>query len=340
MRILAILNVAVAFVILNSCSSEPKPVPQETAEQTPAPQTYIDDSDIADRYIVWVDKLNLRVTPSAGSDSLQTLLKGDMLVIDRSEQTHEASGSTWIKFMDIKNKKSGWVAQKFLLPQQIYDQFRKADELGKAGKNADMMAELVRIGKTINTDSTIVPSPDGKKAVIQVLVPNDIVGPILYFCANAGLKDVLGYHQWFNKSERWTADSRFILDLVPISSMNTLFCYDTKTQKVTHFNSVSGSEYALVDDLTILWLKMENPTDIGEFHSVFLPALMLGNLESGKSSSILKADVSTLRKNQNANKSVPEVKLIPDEAAPSILTASSFYIKYANQYVETGESDG
>ena len=340
MRTIYFLSVIILGFFIAGCGSETKPVTNAPVTETPASTGLVNDQNPGEEYIVWVDKLNLRAAPNSGSESLQTLGKGDTLLIDRSEQSVDANGYTWFKFLDMKSRKSGWVADKFILPQQIYDQFRKADELGKAGKNTEMMTEIKRIDGEIYKETTIVISPDGRKVVIQVLLPNDIIGPILYFCANIGLKDILGYHQWLNKNERWTADSRFIFDLVPISSMNTLFCYDTKTQQITYFDSVSGKEYNLVDDLTLLWLKMENSTDIGEFHNVFLPALMMSNLETGKSSRILKADVSTLRKNQNTTISVPEVKMVPDETAPTIVTASSFYIKYANQYVETGESDG
>jgi hypothetical protein len=190
-----------------------------------------------DDYVVYVDKLNLRNSAGTG-DVVAVLSRGDAVKFVMGEEwVPGASGlldECWFGVEAEAGK--GWVASRYVVPRELYEDYGRADELGKAGKAREMMEELagVTVAREVPgspPESNVFASPDLRKAACWSGFLGDdpnaaVFGPILYFESGKGLADVFyGY-----ASEGWSDDSRYLT----LSADGKPVIYDTSSGRLTY----------------------------------------------------------------------------------------------------------
>jgi hypothetical protein len=296
-----------------------------------------------DEYVVYVDKLNLRDRAGAEGRVVAVLARGDTVTSTaEAEWLPGTGGSPAEPWFEVEAEAGqGWLAGRFVIPRELFEDYARADELGKAGRSGDMLEELSRVAAAREVpaspaESSVFVSPDTRKAACWGGFlgdePNTVVfGPHLYFEVGEGLADVF----YGGSPQSWSDDSRY----VGLGVQHELVVYDTS----------SGRSVVADDDY---WYRCEfvggyfvykafggrvpNP-DGGYFgENRALPAVRAYNPATGEKVDVLKADPSSVRPLDAATM---EARLEPAPACPDVLTGSELYKEFNGAFVQCWESE-
>lgn len=171
-----------------------------------------------DEYVVYVEKLNLRGKAGTEGDVVALLTRGDPVTYVKGDVwIAETAGSPSDPWFNVEtNGGKGWVAGRCVVSRELYEDYRRADELGRAGKADEMLEELanVTIAREVPgspPESNVHVSPDHRKAVCWAGFSEGegdevVVCPHLYFEAGKGLADAF----YDLTPESWSDDSRYL----------------------------------------------------------------------------------------------------------------------------------
>jgi hypothetical protein len=293
-------------------------------------------------YTVYVDALNLRVEPSLKADVLAVLPAGAVVKTNPYQPTGEVDenlpiylprsenvdGIYWTKVRagDIY----GWVAEEYIMPRPLYDAYREADRLGKAGDAAGMLAAIEAAGPA--TYGFAVPSPDGRKVVVSAITDYEYnpffgAGYSLYFETGKGL-GLFG--RQLTTEGLWTPDSRYYASVKPWGYIEggffLLFDAETYEQKgLGDTNDAAPMEYLKG---YFVWLTFQYVSS----YENEIPELTAYELASGKTTVLLKADAASLREGEYGRE---ELQLVPAGPLPAALEGSLLYGEFNGAYVGT-----
>jgi len=294
-------------------------------------------------YAVYVDDLELRAEPSLEAKVLTVLPAGavvkrnsplaggeevDEKLPPGSRGSKEVDGIYWEKVRagDIY----GWVVYKYIMPRPLYEAYREADRLGKAGDAAGMLAAIEAAAPA--TYGFAVPSPDGRKVVVDASTEyeyNPYFGAdySLYFESGKGLVFFGGD---LTIEGLWSPDSRYYAFVEPWRYLDggffSLFDAETHERKgLGDTNRAAPKEYL---NGYFVWLNFQYvSSDENE-----IPELAAYELASGATAVLLKADAASLRKNEYGRE---EVKLVPAGPLPPAFEGSRLYEEFNGAYVAT-----
>jgi hypothetical protein len=293
-------------------------------------------------YTVYVDALNLRAEPSLKADVLAVLPAGAVVKTNSYHPTGEVEenlpiylprseivgGIYWTKVRagDIY----GWVAEEYIMPRPLYDAYREADRLGKAGDAAGMLAAIKAAEPA--TYGTAVPSPDGRKVVVSAITDyeyNPFFGAdySLYFETGKGL-GLFG--RQLTTEGLWTPDSRYYASVKPWGYIEggffLLFDAETYEQKgLGDTNDAAPMEYLKG---YFVWLTFQYVSS----YENEIPELTAYELASGETTVLLKADAASLREGEYGRE---ELQLVPAGPLPAALEGSLLYEEFNGAYVAT-----
>jgi hypothetical protein len=286
-------------------------------------------------YAVYVDALNLCAEPSLEAKVLAVLPAG--AVVKRNSPlplreevderllagSKEVDGIYWEKVRagDIY----GWVVYEYIMPRPLYEAYREADRLGKAGDAAGMVAAIEAAAPA--THGFAVPSPDGRKVVVDASTEyeyNPYFGPdySLYFESGKGLAHLFGGR--LTTHGLWSPDSRYFAfrDARGYAEAKFVFLFDTVTHQydgLGYTNDAAPMEYS---NGHFIWLCFGAEG----------PELAAYELASGETTLLLKADAASSRKNEYGRE---EWKLVPAGPLPPALEGSRLYEEFNGAYVAT-----
>jgi hypothetical protein len=312
-----------------------------------------------DEYVVWVDQLNLRASPSTQADVITVLRRGD-----RAEYVRpEVVGKKYYIWRKVRfGEYVGWVADRYVLREDIFDAFR--DVIVNAGDydTGGMLDAIVEGNRhmgmapeyEVNYYSV---SPTGKKVMLEVEFPVDLVRdypdngicgqpePVLYFVLGKGLIDCLkwGWHErgsW-DVTSRYYACPACALDEYPLPL--DLIVYDTEDGELLSLGPCLQNadipieeweannephEYQFADGY-LVWYTVERPKVVDRDIDL-LPVLMGYELSSGRKFKLLEADITTLKDERMSGRSWDyyEVKLVPAAVCPDVVKEAELYKKY------------
>jgi hypothetical protein len=315
--------ITITTMLLAAALAPAAPLAAETSELPPGQEEL--------EYAVYVDALNLRAEPGMDAKIITVLKAGDVVAHDRFRVEHaEADGVYWIKVRAAGGE--GWLDYEYITPRYIYDAYREASRLGKAGDTAGMVTAIkaAAAGLGQGTDD-VVPSADGRKVIVGTLADvtyNPYFGDIgtLYFETGKGLV----YSGFDLEAEGvWSADSRYFAYVESYYDDSAgFFLFDT----VTGVGKRLGSTYDAASiegvDGYFIWLDFKLTGDYVE------PWLAAYELATGETVVLLQADVTTLRDGAHGGH---EVKLVPVGDAPAVLRASDLFKEYDGAYVARDE---
>ena len=315
-----------------------------------------------DHYIVYVDKLNVRAEPSPGAEVVATLAAGTR-VASMCAEVAEVDNAFWRKVR--AGDKVGWLEDRYILPEELYNAFRRADEQGKAG-DAKGMAAAIKEG--VNKSGTLyvdpedawdispgglkafahVPMPDGRDSEYPVerVWPRMNLKPCLYFANGRGLADYFPLGGYEGGS--WTADSRYYafrdntVDIyIYLYSFKLLDTEGWKLLDLGLISDIEGQGEVEFFDGYVVWLDQKIiPYQVVKRLPVYVthePALRAYEISTGKGFSLLAADMSAVKAEEHPRSTIygayHEVKLVPARSCPPALTGSELYKKYNGAYV-------
>ena len=313
---------------------------------------------VEELYVVWADRLNLRVRPSLKGKIVTVLVRGDELT-NLGKEVEYADGFWWRHVRVGENE--GWVADKYVLPAPVYGAFKKADERGKAGDKEGMLATLADGLKTPEiSDGFINVSPEGNKVFVDLgwrwAAENGYLGrsrrsdfkPVAYFENEAGLRDFTVYELY--GPGLWYGGERYYLyvGLKPEEEwprLPILRILDTETLKETKLGECGigyeSREYELAGPY-IVWSSREDIPSGAVVHPEYgdmesKPVVMAFNTETKEKSPVLEAAMDTM--NPESVGCYPcggiyffEVKLVPVGAVPAVIKESALYKKYRDGF--------
>jgi SH3-like domain-containing protein len=323
-----------------------------------------------DYYVVYVAKLNVRAEPSLDAEIVATLSAGARVAGVNAEVV-EVENAFWRRVR--AGDKAGWLADRYILPEEFYNAFRRADELGKAGDATAMAAAIeeavscdelrYELSDPLHTAHAVGwsdVSPGGLKVFVHVKMPDGHdneypiysfgppweLTPCLYFISGRGLADYFPLGAYEGGS--WTADSRYYaFHDNPVDIYLWLWSFkllDTEGWKLLDLGLVSdveGQGEVEFFDGHVVWLDQKIiPYEVVKRLPVYVthePALRAYEISTGKSFSLLAADMSTVKAEEHPRSTAyggyHEVKLVPAGNCPPALTGSKLYKKYNGAYV-------
>jgi len=324
-----------------------------------------------DEYVVYVDAVNLRAEPDAGAEVMRVLTSGERLrglgeAVFDAKADAMAEPEVWRPVR--AGDDAGWVPDRYILSASLYEAFREADRLGKAGDAAGMLLAVknsIRAfpprrrdeGKTpLNAErmwADVDASPDGSKVVVALwgdggIGPGDYpdagrIGSgfaVLLFAQGRGLVE---YYRSFKVIDgKWSPDSRYYLYAAAFitegPSDDALLVLDTATWRRKELGLLATSAEFDFFGGYILWpakeevLKPRPPLKEPSFEGV----LNAYELATGKTVRLLEPDLTTVeegaveRYGQWGIKYYP-ADLLPAPLCPEALKTSPLYIKYVNE---------
>jgi len=293
-------------------------------------------ADDENDYTVWADKLNVRESAGVNAKTIAVLEKNDRVSVDWFENWTLQDGYHWVK---IKFEgKEGWIAKLYIFPTRTFQVLSKANELGKAGKADEMVAELKK-------EFDVIVSPDMKKAVFEESSLFDWQGggPVAYFNSGEGIADYIPAICISTDLVRWSADSRYLVGYYSPVYYGILWIYDTSQHEVlgtsphtAYLGAFAEESYEFIDGY-LVWVAVEEPRSVAGFDDVMLPYLVYYDLKSKTIGIALTYDIQTIRKNKDGY--APEVKLIKNNSVPFQIMSSPLYKRCLNQYVKTAISE-
>jgi len=271
---------------------------------------------------VWVEEMNMRAAPGASDEVVAVLAEGSR--VDRkTSKGDEADGYYWARVR--ADYKEGWLADKFIVPAEIYLATREADKLGRSGNAAAMVAELKRVATQRGRAEDVTVSPDGKKVLCRIpaSIYDDTAGTDLYFVAGRGLVDKAG-ESLFLGSVKWSADGRYFVRGGNFVAMYPFRIYDAEQGEAIFGGESYRDNFAFVDGYFV-FLTTE-PSDV--VADADLPAMYYVPLPGGKMRKLLEADAADARERDGPR----EYRLRPVGEAPPAVAASALYLKYVDDY--------
>jgi len=280
-----------------------------------------------DDYVVYVDKLNLR--NSAGSGDVVAVLTAGTYVEGPLGKGVEDGGYYWVPVR--AGGKEGWLADKFIIPAPVYEATRKADELGRSGDAAAMVAEIKRVTAQYGKAEEVSASPNGKKLLCRLLAdPADgTIGTDLYFVAGRGLVEKLGESLAF-LDVKWSADGRYYARGGNVVAMYPLHIYDTDKDGVIFDGESYLDNFEFVDGYFV-FLTTE-PSDVVK--DAHLPAMYYVTLPDVEMSKVLEAEANDAR-----GDGPREYRLRPVGEAPEAVAGSALYREYKNSFAPSYVSE-
>jgi len=312
----AVIIVSFMATLLASPScSRAEETKQANAEPAPAVNVLPKPDDEKElEYTVCADTLYLRAQPSSAAKILAVLNTSTIVRSYRNDCESDENAVYWqkVKVDGIE----GWAVGKYLIPTYIYDAYREADRLGKAGDTSGMIAAIKAANRTFSKDGSswgdIRHSPDGRK--MFEYKPQDIrfsdYSPavdfcwlgIFYFETGKGL-----VQRWDLEMDGvWSPDSRYYIctEYVRLGAA-PLYLLDTSTDEEKLLGYVKGNIEYLKG--YFIWLDFKPTDQYGE------PRLAAYELATGNTIFLLKADPATLKKAEHPEL---EVKLVPADPIP------------------------
>jgi hypothetical protein len=320
---------------------------------------------LGDKYLVAVEKLNLRAAPSTAADVVAVLPCRTELAnlssrLDDNEEGERGGDSersgVWRQVR--VGDKEGWVADEYIIPIWVYDFYRRGDDLARAGDAAGMVAAL-KEGKrreisfrfpsppfepptNDEIDDNVLASPDQRRVFLNIqvgparveeyayddlLLPSGLYGAGLAFEAGRGLADC--GHEY---AGAWAPDSRHFACRGPD---NGIACYQfSLLDAETGGEKPLGAIFALKgqDDIEflngyIIWFDNEEVEFKGE--PLEAPILVAYNVGTGEKIRLLKYDAATIRETKESLYAVYfDVVLVPADSPPPALRSSRMYKKW------------
>lgn len=329
---------------------------------TPASAAAAEKAAPPNEYVVWVDALNLREGPSTEATVLAVLREGTRLAyIQAAEEPYEELEWRRVAAGDVE----GWVADRYVLRADIYEAFKEADERGKAGDAAGMLAAAVAANRTLGTepeydDYYYSVSPDGQKVIVEV-GDGRPYGPqeVLYFASGQGLVDhlMMGDHI----PGAWDATSRYYAYAgVPVGgypSPEDIALYDAASNDVEYLGccrpssdfdleewnpNYSPHAYEFVDGY-LIWLSANEFDDVPEHYRYFkITALYIYDLKTKKKKHVLRGDITTIADEPEPGPGYGwdayKIRMEATGSAPPAVKRSELYKKYAGAWAYAWES--
>lgn len=283
-----------------------------------------------DYHVVYVEQLNMRAAPGTSADVVAVLGEGTR-VDESTSKGVEADGYHWVHVR--VDGKEGWLANRFIVPVEIYEATRRADELGRSGDAAAMVAEIKRVAAERGTAEEVSVSPDGKKMLCRLLADPDsrALGTDLYFAAGRGLVEKVAESLFFG-NVKWSADSQYFVRAGNVVIKYSLHIYDAERCEVVFEGASYHDNFEFVDGYLVV-LTTE-PSDVVK--EAELPAMYCVSLPAAKMSKVLEADAGDAR---GEGLGPREYRLRPVGKAPEAVASSSLYRKYLNNYAPSYVSE-
>jgi len=215
----------------------------------------------------------------------------------------------------------------YIMPRPLYEAYREADRLGKAGDAAGMAAAIE--AATAAQEGDAVPSPDGRKVAVAVPVYDDCNPyygwlPFLYFETGKGLVRCTGRTRTLGL---WSPDSRYFALAkrweTRTDVVKTVYMFDTLTldQKFLGYtNDAAPMEYL---NGYFIWL----------FFGDEGPELVAYEPATGETTVLLRCGEVTTRWDVDGF-CQDEFKLVPAGPLPPALEGSRLYEEFNGTYVE------
>jgi SH3-like domain-containing protein len=293
-----------------------------------------------DEYAVWVDKLNFRIAPAADAKVLEVLERGAR-VRDRGSETRTADDQEW-REVTAADGKAGWVADHYIIPAAVYDDFARADALGRAGNAAKMAEEIAAVNQQRGNDGRVITSPDGRQVIVEVAgmgqawVYEHLYGPVLHFTAGQGLANYLGPSGWAEGI--WSPDSRWVVAGGGPNYSGGFSAYDAANYNFTELGAVMNGGYEFFGGY-LIWYRLEVVSEPrpAALRGFMIPSLVATDLALGKTMMLLQPDGASARRLENRN--YYEVKLIPVPDVPAPLEDAPLFQEYNNKFVPVYEPE-
>jgi uncharacterized protein YraI len=315
-------------------------------------------------YVVYVDKLKLRAGPSTSAAVITELGRRSYLV-NKSEVVTAVEGRYWrqVEF----NGKTGWVADRYVLPELFYEAFKKADELGRAGDGEGMIAAAIEGFKKVDYLEDItdyyydyynIVSPDGLKVILKGHWSSDDTFdwgggypgrgrvyspfPVFFFVSGRGLVEYFRTYEEIRG--KWSPDSRYYVYtesvIVEFGFGSPLKLLDTETWRREDIGFVATPEYGFeFADGYVVWFGEELIEDRPPYleEESYAPVLWAYNMKPGDRVRILEADLSTMGTevvHEGFGTKFYEVKMVPAGLCPAAVENTGLYRKFANRFAE------
>ena len=294
--------------------------------------------------VVCPPTLELRAEPAPDAKVVAVVTSGETVAVDQAWGTGDGAdeGPHWYGryWAPVRAGGSfGWADIDYMVPPVLYDAYREADRLGKAGDAAGMVAAARAAWPT--SVKTMNISPDGRKLVVWALGPEDsYISCPVYFEAGKGLAQVgapsvVGF---------WSRDSRYFAS-VDLSfytqDIGDFYLFDTTPPGYVHLGETWKHDFTDAAEYVagyVVWLNfryVSGPWGPDE------PELAAYEVATGKTTVLLTADDATLRptRDERTEYDPGEVKLVPAGPPPgalpppAALTGSRLYKKFNGAYV-------
>jgi len=295
---------------------------------------------LSDEYAVWVDQLNFRAAPAADAKVLVVLERGAR-VRDLGSEIRTAGEQEWREVTAARGE-AGWVADRYIIPAAVYDDFAQADALGRGGDAAAMVEEIATVNKRRGRDGRVTTSPDGRQVIVEVAGMGEawgyryMFGPVLHFAAGQGLANYLGTSPWVGGT--WSPDSRWLVyGGGPVYS-GGFSAYDAEACGFRGLGAVKNGSYEFFGGY-LVWYRLEAASQAwpAALAGFMIPSLVATDLPSGKTITLLQPDAASARRAENRN--YYEVKLVPVTDVPATLEGAPLFREYKNKFVPVYEPD-
>jgi hypothetical protein len=287
--------------------------------------------------VVCPPTLELRAEPAPDAKVVAVVTSGETVAVDQGWGTGDGAddGPHWYGRYWAPARAGGsfgWADIDYMVPPVLYDAYREADRLGKAGDAAGMVAAARAAWPT--SVKTMNISPDGRKLVVWALGPEDsYISCPVYFEAGKGLAQKGAP----DNEGIWSPDSRyfaFVDRSFYTADIGDFYLFDTTKPGYAHLGATwkhdftDAAEYV---DGYVVWLNFRYvPGPWGPDE----PELAAYEVATGKTTVLLRADDTTLRRTQDETE---EVKLLPAGPRPRVLKGSRLYNKFNGAYVARGD---